>query len=261
MVNYIEAIKKPFTNFKRLILGVIFFLPIPLIKYFTNIFALGYTYQYGLFSYQKNTEIPKWERVGKLWVNGFVASLIEFIYAIPILVIYFLIVGPRITNALQLGAISSYLSLFGYFKELGFITIGAMILILFIIFIGPIAKLRWIIFNKFKAGFEFKKIFRIIFSKNYFFAWLALTVIRMIFGLLLLFILFGSLSFNFMEEMEIDSAELVSFILHGTDLESALIINIIKWIIMIIFTALISFVMNCISFSIYGSIMRESNIS
>jgi len=67
------AFKKPFTNFKKLLIGILIsILPI------VNLFATGYLLQVAKSTIKKKKELPEWSGWGDLFVNGLIAPYSSF---------------------------------------------------------------------------------------------------------------------------------------------------------------------------------------
>ncbi len=80
---YLQAVKRPFSNQKRLIWGsVLLFFPI------INFFFFGYLYECARRAYAGKNELPRWENYGHLFLTGLKMFLISILYAIPV---YFLL--------------------------------------------------------------------------------------------------------------------------------------------------------------------------
>jgi type III secretory pathway component EscU len=124
--------------------------------------------------------MPEWKSFRKLWVNGFVAKVINFIYSVPalILFIFFLrelfqdLAMDRIRVLTTL--IENPLNLIGIY---GFGVVGVLLLRTALGYITPIATLNWVIEGKFGSALNFGKIFRRVFTKKYFLTWLILLLI------------------------------------------------------------------------------------
>ena len=78
MVNYNIAFKRHFTDIKKLIIGLIIGI-IPIV----NFIATGYHLECAKTAMNKKFKLPDWKNFGKLFVNGFLASVITFIYLLP----------------------------------------------------------------------------------------------------------------------------------------------------------------------------------
>src|SRR3989338_4250350 len=95
MVDYIEAIKKPFSDLKKSGLAVLFGL-FGMIIFIPYLFNFGYFLECAKNSSKK--ELPEWGNYWEKFVRGFFLFLIFFIYAIPLLIL--LVFLPIITRYL-----------------------------------------------------------------------------------------------------------------------------------------------------------------
>ncbi|MEK6835887.1 MAG: DUF4013 domain-containing protein, partial [Nanoarchaeota archaeon] len=83
---YEEAIKRPFTDFKKLLIGILFSI-LPII----NFIAIGYSLVAAKTVFKQNYELPKWEKFGNLFAKGLIAFLINIFYLIPVIIIGFIL--------------------------------------------------------------------------------------------------------------------------------------------------------------------------
>jgi|SRR3989338_3866936 len=85
MVDFIKAIERPFTDFKKFMLGLLFSL-IPIV----NFIAAGYELECGRLASKKQFKLPEWGGYGKLFIKGLLQFCISLIY-LMIPVVLFLI--------------------------------------------------------------------------------------------------------------------------------------------------------------------------
>lgn len=93
MVKYAEAIKRPFSDWKKLGIGGLMYL-IPLVNIITGLFAYGY----GLLCAKtaKEKKLPEWKNWGDLFVKGLLAAIIGIIYFIPAAIVGALVGGTAV---------------------------------------------------------------------------------------------------------------------------------------------------------------------
>ncbi|MCK5320980.1 DUF4013 domain-containing protein [Candidatus Pacearchaeota archaeon] len=240
MVDYLRAIKRPFTDIKKLIIGILLSLPIPLVKIVTNTMALGYTFNCGKSASESNYEMPRWKNHGKLWINAFVAGIIALIYLIPVIIMVFVfakdLIIDYVTNqtSFLVNFISNPLGLISTYG-IGIFFIWALTII--IGYLIPIAMLNWIITEKFSSAFDFGDISKKILNGKYFGAWIVLTIIGTIVG-------FVTLKF-----FPLDMLQDTSSIFIGA--------NLIKLIIFLIVISIIEFIQNVFTYTVYGNVLEE----
>lgn len=70
MVNYSRAIERPFTDSKKLLIGVLLNLPIPLVGIVTNTLVSGYVLYCGKTARDGKYKMPEWENYWDLLVKG-----------------------------------------------------------------------------------------------------------------------------------------------------------------------------------------------
>ena len=71
MDNYVGGIKRPFSDVKKLVAGVVFNI-IPVV----NFLALGYILESGKLSIKKKGNLPEWNEVGHYFNLGFKGAVI-----------------------------------------------------------------------------------------------------------------------------------------------------------------------------------------
>lgn len=175
MVDYNIAIKRPFTDLKKFLLGVLFnIFPI------ANFVAMGYELEAGKKAMKKDFKLPEWE--GNIWnyfVKGFFFVVIMLIYFLPILIILVAILGVNIINFIKIVSLGDESSVRNIFVGGNFIIGSAVVSVVLVILVGyivPMAVLHYIVNWKFEDAFKLKSIFRKCFTKKYFVAWLILTL-------------------------------------------------------------------------------------
>ncbi len=157
MVDYFEAIKRPFQDIKKLIIGIVLSI-IPIVNFVT----LGYALKAGK---APTAKLPEWKDWGDLFVKGLAAIVISFIYMIPALLVFAFSVGMAITGELVTGNYEALLA------SIGGLGIG-FILLLIGAYIIPAAQMTYVRRNKFGAAFELGKLSKQILTGKYLIAWL-----------------------------------------------------------------------------------------
>jgi hypothetical protein len=164
MVNYLAAIKRPFANLKRILLGaLLMFFPI------INFFSFGYIFINGRYAMSKIFDLPPWKKNYKLYFKtGFAGLVIMFIYYLPVILFAAYFSYLIITIILRAADI---------FELAKFIEMGRNFILLFVLFIissyfAPAGILNYTAREKFSAAFDFKTIIRKTFSLSYLIAWL-----------------------------------------------------------------------------------------
>ena len=189
MVDYKEALEKPFTDFRKLLIGVLLSI-IPII----NWFAVGFEMTCSNVGRIKSKKMPEWKDFGDLFKKGFFNFAIAFIYFIPSVLILVLSAGKIFLNALNTiplqqlqaaatdearaailqpiiqGMVPSLISVLP-------LVIIALLLSILIIYIIPIAVLSYLENERFSDAFKIKEIFRKAFTGKYFVMWLLVMVL------------------------------------------------------------------------------------
>lgn len=179
MANYPEAIKRPFKDGKKLLIGTLLS-QIPII----NWFAVGYQLANAKAAMRRNYTLPLWRNWGQLFVKGFLSKVIGFIYSLPLVILFIWI----LVSMFQTYIAGEILSL-SYLSGLRGTLIFLIVLFILTSFFKPIAVLRFIEQDRFAAGFELMHIVKRAFTKAYVKSWfIAISYV------LLMFVIFYALS-------------------------------------------------------------------
>jgi len=162
MANYTASLIRPFSS-HRILLGI-------LLSYFPilSFFAMGYKLRCASTVAQGDYTLPRWDNWADLFMKGFLAKIILFIYALPAIVILFVTIGSTLINIVKEGI---------GFATLAYANLVKWALIFFIAFLffyflfAPAAVLGYTEANSLKAAFSLKT-FRRIFTKSYLISWL-----------------------------------------------------------------------------------------
>ena len=174
MVNYNIAFKRPFTDIKKLIIGLIISI-IPIV----NFIATGYHLECAKTALSRKFKLPEWKNFGKLFVNGFLGLVISFVYLLPAILIFIIFGISILRNAFQGGFTST--QLLNNLATLGGIASAGFILMIIAFYIIPAALVGFIESNKFGDGFN-RVIFRKAFTGKYFIVWLIMGMYMLILG-------------------------------------------------------------------------------
>jgi len=171
-MGYGDAIKRPFTNITKLVIGIVIML-IPII----NItIGFGYFLRCAKSAIKRNYALPNWTDWGALFVTGIVALVISLIWAIPTLIVagitlgaMFPTVAPYITTGDMVGAAAAVTA------AMGTLLIGAIVTaVVAVIFglLGTAAVVRYAEKGNFGSAFEFSEIKAKAFKGNFIAAWI-----------------------------------------------------------------------------------------
>jgi hypothetical protein len=210
MVNYEEAIGKPFTDFKKLIIGIILSI-IPIVNFFVIGFAIESS---GLSKTKPSKKMPEWKDWGHLFIKGFAAAVIKFIYMVPAIVVIVIGIGlavgdiasallgtvitPELMSQMRAGTVARqeigqifrenwYLILPTIIKVAPIFLLG-LLLALIASFLSPIAVLNYVKNRRFSAAFDFGIVTKKALTRKYLLAWLAVLFLGAILGVILSFI-------------------------------------------------------------------------
>jgi len=206
MVKYEEAIRKPFTDLMKLVIGIILS-AIPIVNWIAKGFAIECS---GLGKNKSSTKMPEWKNFVDLFVKGLMSDIIFFIYALPGVVVMMIGVGLTISSLMgvymgsvispelltsvmnrqaQPGVIGNLISqnwamavpvLIGMSP----IFLVGGILILLAMYMAPIAVLNYIKNKKFGEAFNFGIVSKKVFNIKYFVVWAVAIILTAIFTLI-----------------------------------------------------------------------------
>jgi hypothetical protein len=197
MVDYGQAFKTPFSDAKKLFAGTFILLGFvavaviislifnlastlspsiiwTLLLYGANIvlYAIptAFFVRYGMNAAKKKFIIPSWKDLSGLFGEGVQITIISYIYSIPIFVITYLITGinflanqtPEAQQALAADMFAKLPLLLGV----------VLPFYLIIMYLLPVAFLRFMETKRFGDGFDFSTIFRKAFTSKYLGAWI-----------------------------------------------------------------------------------------
>lgn len=180
MVNYIEAIKRPFSDFKKLLLGLVFSI-IPIV----NFIGSGYQLECCRSAYKNKSELPEWKNYGELFIKGVLNGVIWIIYSIPVIAVFLYVIGKSLFGLADLYSTDTTAFLAELIRTVGYSLVTIILLGILTTYIAYYASVRFAMNYKFKDAFQFSEILNGIIKKEYFLAWLVAGIYSLIIGLLL----------------------------------------------------------------------------
>lgn len=210
-VNYEEAIKKPFTDFGKLIIGIILSI-IPIVSWIAQGFIIESS---GVGRNKPSKKMPEWNNIGDYFVKGFLSYVIIFIYAIPAILVLSVSIGylvgsvfTSLSGFLPAGFFSSVVAgqitreeirqlvsqnwmliMPTLIRAFPFILLG-LFLLLVALFLAPIAILNYLKNKRFGKAFDLSYVTHKAFNGQYFIAWIVVGVISIVISTVLSFIPF-----------------------------------------------------------------------
>lgn len=182
MVNYGIAFKRPFTDVKKLVIGIVLQL-IPIV----NFLAFGYQLKCAKTAMEKKFELPEWGDWVNLFVKGLLAIIIAIIYMLPAIIVILIMLGIPVLGLLSQGNIAGLTKNLGeiFTSMLGGIILGGLLLLV-ALYILPAAIMLFVKNNySFGSAFKFGEIFGRIFKSDYFIVW----IVTMFYSVILMLIL------------------------------------------------------------------------
>jgi hypothetical protein len=209
MVNYEEAIRKPFTDLGKLVLGIILSI-IPIV----NWIAQGYILENsGVGKNKPSKKLIEWKNFPDFFIKGFLSYVIMFIYMIPAIIVLMASIGYAVSSlftvfsgilpegfmsAMMAGQVVDeqvkqlisqnwMLALPTLITVAPFVLLG-LILALLALYFSPIATLNYLKNRKFGKAFDFNFIISKALKAEYFISWIIVGVIGIILKSVLTFI-------------------------------------------------------------------------
>jgi hypothetical protein len=209
MASYEEAIKKPFTDLGKLILGIILSI-VPIVNWIAQGFILECS---GIGKNKPSKKMPEWKDLGDYFVKGFLSYMIMFIYMIPAIIVFLIAIGyaagslmttfigvmpegfmssmmaGQVTNEQVKQLISQHwmLALPTLITIAPLLLLG-LILLLVAVYLSPIAVLNYLKNKRIGKAFDFNFVISKALKTNYFVAWLIAGIIAAILRAVLAFI-------------------------------------------------------------------------
>jgi hypothetical protein len=200
MANYEEALAKPFTDIKNLIIGIILSM-IPIVN-FTVVF--GYFLESsGLGKSKPSKKLPEWKDWTYLFVKGVAVVFVTMIYLIPAAIVVSLglaltiaqiaqvlvsaSVTPEFLSQLQMGTATvpeiqavfarNWYLIMPEILRMAPVFIAGFILAVLAGYMVPMALLNYLSKKSFGAAFDISAVMRKTFNLKYLVAWIVLIVL------------------------------------------------------------------------------------
>lgn len=166
-INYIQAIKRPFTDFNKFVIGVILVL-IPVLNIITSFFVRGYQLECSKDLKKNKYRLPEWTNFKKLFVVGILSFLISVIYLLPALIILVISVWGIALDLIKATepSIETLLTSLTSAEMTGLFV--SIILLIITSYFIPVALLEFINKSKFKDAFKINTIIKKAFKSKYF---------------------------------------------------------------------------------------------
>ena len=204
MVDYGGALKKPFQDITKLIIGIVLSI-IPILSFF----ATGYLVETAKKTLAKDNNLPEWTNWGGLFVSGLSVFVISIIYFIPAIIVAFIGLAPvigavmgTITAAMASGdvaAISSTAIMNAALPAIMSSMASAMVFFLIAAILAFVAgfllPMAQVFYAKegFGGAFKVGSILKACLTGNYIVSWIIIIVIGMILsGILAILPIVGS---------------------------------------------------------------------
>ena len=183
MVDYEKAIKRPFQDINKLIIGS-FLSIIPII----NLLVTGYFVYAAKNTMKKKDTIPEWDNWAELFIKGLSVAVIGLIYSLPGIALLFVGIGSIIIGAIISGsaATTMYTAIAGG----GLLVLAGLLFLLLSGLITPMALMSFADKANFGDAFAFVKIIRKVFTVQYLIPWTVVLVYSAVAGILSLMIPF-----------------------------------------------------------------------
>lgn len=212
MIDFEEAIKKPFTDLGKLVLGIILSV-VPII----NWIAQGYVIENsGLGRNKPSKKMPEWDNLGEYFIKGLTSYIIILIYILPAIIVFSIALGYAATslttafvgivpegfitqimtgkvaeeNASQFAQLLSqnWMLAMPTLITIAPLVILGLFLLLIALYLYPVAVLNYLKNKKFGKAFDLNFVISKALTANYFIVWIIGGVIAMVLRTILIFI-------------------------------------------------------------------------
>jgi len=182
-VNYEQAIKKPFTDLAKLIIGIVLSV-VPIVHWLAKGFILECS---GMGKTKPSKKMPEFKDWWYLFVRGLASDLILLIYAIPAILVFLVGAGTLIGSlAVETPEVMSQIMSQNWYLAMPLLLqlaptmIVVFILLLVAFYLTPIAVLNYLKTKRFGEAFNFSKVFKKALTADYFVVWLIALILTAI---------------------------------------------------------------------------------
>ncbi|MCD6279885.1 DUF4013 domain-containing protein [Candidatus Micrarchaeota archaeon] len=205
MVDLVWAIKRPFSDMKKLGIGTILG-AIPIVNHLT---VPGYSLNCAKGAAGKKA-LPKWDDYGEIIKKSILFFVARIIYLLPALIVASFVLGAILENVFStLGNVFSIFTNEGYIgteeiapyliQALGASMNGTLVCSIFVmliltllsVFVLPAALTRYALKGKFEEAFKFKAILKRVLTGEYIIAWIEYMIFFLVISLVLGLITMG----------------------------------------------------------------------
>lgn len=167
MVKYTEAIKWPFSDWKKLAIGIAVSI-IPIV----SLIGTGYQLECAKLTLKrKMKKLPEWENWGAMFVSGLLSSLISLAYMLPGIIIMFASIFSALTS-IFINSLFTEQAIEEALKQavlnnLGLFVVGVLITIIGLFF-TPMAIMNYVAKGSFGAAFDLGTVWKKTITGTYF---------------------------------------------------------------------------------------------
>jgi hypothetical protein len=211
MVSYEEAIVKPFTDFKKLLIGIVLSL-IPIVNFTV---VSGYAIESsGVGKTKPSKNMPEWKEWGHLFMKGLGAIVVKIIYMLPAVIVITIGIGlaasdilstllgtvltPEMISQIRAGETTPE-QVTMMFRENWYLmlptimTVAPLFLLGFVLaligsFLTPVAVLNYVKNKKLSAALHLGTVVRKALTGQYILSWLAVLSLGILLSIVLSFI-------------------------------------------------------------------------
>jgi len=188
-VDYEQAIKKPFTDITKLIIGIVLSI-IPIVHWLAKGFILECS---GMGKTKPSKKMPEFKDWWHLFVKGLASDVILLIYLIPAILVFTVGIGTAmgslgtlvasfITPTGTPGETSELFSQYWYLALPTLVKVAPIMLVGFILlliafYLTPVAVLQYLKTKKFGEAFNLNKVTKKTFTGDYLVVWIIAAVL------------------------------------------------------------------------------------
>ena len=163
MADFIKAIERPFTDFKKFMLGLLFSV-IPIV----NFIAIGYELECAKTANKKQFQLPEWKNYGKLFKRGLVSFCISVIYLMTPLLLIIIGFGRALLEMFKENPNPEIL--IRVVIQNWILLLVSFLLLIFVSYVLYSAKVNYATKGKFRDGFA-GEVYKKAFTWKYFMMW------------------------------------------------------------------------------------------
>ena len=161
-MEYEKAVKRPFTDLNKFLIGVLLLI-VPFLNLITGLFVRGYSLECAKSSMKKKFGLPEWRLDN--FVKGLIGVVIMIIYLLPVIILGLIFIGGLILSIFSINEPEELVNLLVGIDLT--VLISVLLLFLFVLYIIPMAMMSYVEKWRFRDAFSCRKVFKKSFNLEY----------------------------------------------------------------------------------------------